>query len=78
MGWAIMGMIMWFVFFRRKSYHCRNRQKTQASRCRQSSKSASESYRLQAEAEDMSRRILAMERALDPRDDRLHREFQNL
>ena len=78
MGWVIMGMVIWFVFFRRPAYNCRNRRRSCAPRRRRNQQSVSETYRRQAEAEDMTRRILAMERALDPRDERLRRDIQNL
>ena len=78
MGWVIMGMVIWFVFFRHPAYSCRNRRRSCAARRRRNQQSVSETYRRQAEAEDMTRRILAMERALDPRDERLRRDIQNL
>jgi len=77
MGWVVFGLLIFFVCRKRSTYGCRGRP-NRSGRLPRSNQSASEIYRMQAEAEDMNRRMRVMERMLDPRDDRLRRDIQNL
>jgi len=77
MGWVVLGLFVFFICRKRSKYRsCRKH--TSSGNHSRSRKSVSEIYRMQAETEDMNRRIRVMERALDPRDDRLRRDIQNL
>lgn len=82
MGWVVFWLVIYFVFFRKTSFGCKRRHEhahgAVRSRRKRSNRSASETYRMQAEAEDMNRRMRVMERMLDPRDARLRRDIQNL
>jgi len=80
MGWVIMGIILFVLLNKSKGCAPRGRHTCvpRAPLPRQSRRTASEMYRMQAEAEDMNRRMRVMERMLDPRDDRLRRDIQNL
>ena len=81
MGWVIMGIVL-FVLLNKQGrcagHRRRHRSSTKRRRHQETRQSASEIYRMQAEAEDMNRRMRVMERMLDPRDDRLRRDIQNL
>lgn len=82
MGWVIMGVILYILL--NKPGRCQTPRRRNCGRQKQIERasrrdaSASEMYRMQAEAEDMKRRMRVMERMLDPRDDRLRRDIQNL
>lgn len=79
MGWVIMGVIL-FVLLNKKG-GCRShrrRSRRETTRRLEPRRSASESYRREAEAEDMNRRLRVMERILDPREDILRRDIQGL
>ena len=80
MGWVIMGVILFVLLNKSKGCgsYSRRRCSPRKARVRDSRPSASETYRRQAEAEDMNRRMRVFERALDPRDDRLRQDIQNL
>ena len=79
MGWVILGMVFWFVFFKNSARRCGHEDRRSSARQKLKRKqSASETYRRQAEAEDMNRRMRVMERILDPREDRLRRKIQDL
>lgn len=80
MGWVIMGIILFVLLNKSKGCRSYSHRKClpRRARARHSRPSVSETYRRQAEAEDMKRRMRVFERALDPRDDRLRRDIQNL
>jgi len=83
MGWVVFWLVIYLVFFRKGSYGCKKRHAHTRRRAPRSRRieprySASETYRREAEAEDMNRRMRVMERMLDPREDTLRRNIQEL
>ena len=80
MGWVILGVVIWIVASNHSTRGCGQRRKSCRPRRRrdQSGRSASESYRRQAEREDLDRRIYMTARSITDQDEYLRHEFRNL
>lgn len=81
MGWVIFGVVIWIIASNRSTrrYGCKSRRKHREPRqVENRSRSASETYRMRTEREDIARRMQIAERQIADHDEYLRRQFRNL